>query len=298
MNPPAISARAERVERLVTLVTVLTPLAAFILAVILLWQRAVTLPDLVVCFAMYLLTVLGITLGYHRLFTHQSFKCVAGLRWVLGIAGSMAGQGPLCFWVASHRRHHQHSDAAGDPHSPHTHGGDGWAVVRGWWHSHLGWMLKHKPENYYRLCHDLVRDPVTLAVHRRYVVWVLAGLLLPGLITGLTAGNWRAVATGILWGGLVRLFLVHHVTWSVNSVCHLFGSAPHDTGDESRNNALIAVLSLGEGWHNNHHAFPASARHGLHWWQVDPSYLCLCGLRACGLVWALRVPAGGHGNPP
>lgn len=281
---------AERMERWVTVITVLAPLAATALAVVLVWRRWVEPRDLLVSAAMYVVTVAGITLGYHRLFTHKSFKCGVGLRATLGVAGSMASQGPLLFWVACHRRHHQHSDEAGDPHSPHTHGGGWRGVLRGCWHAHVGWMLVHKPENYFRLVNDLVRDPVVMAVHRHYFLWVLAGLALPGVLTAMVAGSVAAFWPGVLWGGFVRMFVVHHVTWSVNSVCHLFGTAPFPTQDESRNNALVAVLTLGEGWHNNHHAFPSSARHGLRWWEVDPSYLALRVLAVAGLVWDLRTP--------
>jgi stearoyl-CoA desaturase (delta-9 desaturase) len=293
MNPTnAVSdSRAELIERSVTLVTVFAPLAATGLAIYFAWRQWVEPRDLLVAGAMYIVTISGITLGFHRLFTHKSFKCGPGLRALLGIAGSMASQGPLFFWVACHRRHHQHSDEAGDPHSPHAHG-EGWrGVLLGWWHAHVGWMLAHKPENYFRLVNDLVRDPVVMTVHRLYFVWVLAGLVLPGVISMAIAGNAAAFWPGVLWGGLVRLFVVHHVTWSVNSVCHLFGATPYSTADESRNNAFVAVLTLGEGWHNNHHAFPSSARHGLQWWQVDPSYLALLTLKSVRLVWDIRTPS-------
>lgn len=291
MQSTASHVGAERVERWVTLFTVFAPLGAVVLAIVLCWRRWVEPRDLAVCVAMYLVTVLGITMGFHRLFTHKSFKCGATLRAVLGVAGSMASQGPLFFWVACHRRHHQHSDEAGDPHSPHTHGEGARGVLLGWWHAHVGWMFAHKPENYFRLVNDLVRDPVVMTVHRFYFLWVMAGLVLPGVASAVIAGETAAFWPGLLWGGLVRLFLVHHVTWSVNSVCHLFGSAPYATEDESRNNALVAVLTLGEGWHNNHHAFPSSARHGLRWWQVDPTYMILRGLVATRLAWDVRTPS-------
>lgn len=281
-----------RLERRVTLLTVSAPLAAFIVAVVLLWHRAVGWPELGSCAAMYLITVLGVTMGFHRLFTHRSFVCVEPLRWMLAIAGSMEAQGPLFYWVACHRRHYQHSDDEGDPHSPHAHGHAAAGVLRGWWHAHVGWMFTHAPKNYFRFVNDVLRDPVAAAVHRRYLFWVTAGLMLPGLIAEGLAGSVSAFWPGVLWGGFVRLFLVRHVTWSVNSMCHLFGSAPFATGDESRNNAVVALLSLGEGWHNNHHAFPSSARHGLRWWEIDPTYLGLRALAAIGLVWDLRTPLG------
>ena len=282
---------AERIERIVTLATVFAPFLATAWAVAWSWGRWIEPRDLAVAVAMYVATIGGITLGYHRLFTHRSFKCGPGLRAALGIAGSMASQGPLFFWVACHRRHHQHSDEAGDPHSPHTHGGGARGVLLGCWHAHVGWMLAHKPENYFRLVNDLVRDPVNMAVHRFYFLWVVAGIVLPGVATALVAGDAAAFWPGVLWGGLVRMFVAHHATWSVNSVCHLFGSAPFRTEDESRNNALVAVLTLGEGWHNNHHAFPSSARHGLGRWQLDPSFLVLRALVAVGLAGDLRTPS-------
>jgi stearoyl-CoA desaturase (delta-9 desaturase) len=291
MHHNEVGSAAERVERWVTLGTVFGPLFATACAITWAWGRWIEPRDLIVAAAMYGLTIAGITIGYHRLFTHKSFKCGAILRAALGIAGSMASQGPLFFWVACHRRHHQHSDEDGDPHSPHTHGGGVRGVLLGCWHAHVGWMLGHKPENYFRLVNDLVRDPVIMAVHRYYFLWVLFGLILPGLVTALVAGSVGAFWPGVLWGGMVRMFVVHHATWSVNSVCHLFGAKPFETGDESRNNALVAVLTLGEGWHNNHHAFPSSARHGLRWWQFDPSYLALRLLAAGRLVWDLRTPS-------
>jgi stearoyl-CoA desaturase (delta-9 desaturase) len=292
MKHDSAGSAAVRLERVVTLITVFVPLGAVALAIMACWRRGVEPRDLAIGAGMYVVTILGITLGYHRLFTHKSFKCGPALRAMVGVAGSMASQGPLFFWVACHRRHHQHSDDDGDPHSPHAHGGGWRGVLLGWWHAHMGWMLVHEPENYFRLVNDLVRDRVTMTVHRLYFVWVVAGLLLPGVGSMAVAGEFAAFWPGVLWGGLVRLFVAHHATWSVNSVCHLFGSAPYETEDESRNNGVVAVLTLGEGWHNNHHAFPSSARHGLRPWQIDPTYVALVGLKRLGLVWDLRLPAG------
>ncbi len=221
--------------------TVFAPLAATALAIALTWRRWVEPRDLLVCAAMYVVTILGITMGFHRLFTHKSFKCGAALRACLGIAGSRASQGPLFFWAACHRRHHQHSDEADDPHSPHAHGGGWRGVLGGCWHAHVGWMLTHNPQNYFRLVNDLVRDPVVMAVHRFYFLWVIAGLALPGVATALIAGDASAFWSGVLWGGLVRMFVVHHETWSVNSGCHLFGASAFETEDESRNNAAVAI---------------------------------------------------------
>ena len=239
---------------------------------------------------MYLFSMLGITMGFHRLFTHRSFQCVAPLRAVLGIAGSMAAQGPLFFWVACHRRHHQTSDEKDDPHSPQHHGGGAMGVLRGWFHAHVGWMFWHKPENYFRLVPDLLRDRLALNINRTYFLWIALGLAVPAMIGGLAGHSWRGAATGLLWGGLVRIFLVHHATWSLNSVCHMYGTRPFDNRDHSRNNYFCAVLTFGEGFHNNHHAFPASARHGLRWWEFDLVYVVIRALSTFHVVWDVRQP--------
>ena len=273
------------------MVTVITPLVAFAGAVVLFWGRGITLLDLMLCGGMYAVTMLGITLGYHRLFTHRSFKCVPAVRVALCIAGSMAAQGPVFFWAACHRRHHKCSDEAGDPHSPHHDGHGLWESVRGLWHSHVGWMFSHEPENYVRLVPDMIRDRQLMALNRFYFLWIFLGLVLPGAIAFAITGSGHAFLTGVLWGGLVRLFLVHHSTWSINSICHLFGSTPYDTGDHSRNNLVCALLTFGEGWHNNHHAFPTSARHGLRWWQCDVVFMMIRAMAAMKLAWDIRLPS-------
>jgi stearoyl-CoA desaturase (delta-9 desaturase) len=278
-------------ERRIALVTVITPLLAIFVAIFLLWDRGVDGLDLGLLAFMYLLTGLGIVLGFHRLFTHRSFKCVLPVKVLLGILGCMAAEGPIYFWAACHRHHHQCSDSEGDPHSPHTHGEGWWAALRGLWHAHAGWMFSHAPENYRRLVPDLLRDRDVAWIDRYYFLWIAAGLLFPALVGwAVTQSGWGFLQ-GLLWGGFVRIFLVHHTTWSINSICHLFGASPFSTPDESRNNAVCAALTFGEGWHNNHHAFPSSSRHGLFWWQVDLAYVTLRLLRTCGLAWDLVVPS-------
>lgn len=294
MSRPATRAElasAERYERAVALITIITPFIAFIAAVILLYGHGLTLLDLGMCLGLAAITTLGVTMGYHRLFTHKSFRCVAPVRAALCIAGSMAAQGPVLFWVACHRRHHQCSDDDGDPHSPHYAGGGFRGKALGWWHSHVGWMFNHTPENYFRLAPDLLRDPLVMRVTKLYFLWVIGGIVLPGLVGFAVTHTLFGFLTGMLWGGLVRIFLVHHTTWSINSVCHMFGAAPFESEDESRNNIACALLTFGEGWHNNHHAFPTSARHGLLWWQFDLTYIIIRALAVFGLASDIRLPS-------
>jgi stearoyl-CoA desaturase (delta-9 desaturase) len=238
---------------------------------------------------MYILTALGITIGFHRLFSHRSFEAASATRFVLAALGSMAVQAPLMKWVAIHRRHHEHSDQPNDPHSPHGHGGGVAGVLRGLWHAHIGWFFQPDPPNWPRYVKDLQRDGAVRVASALFPLWVAVGLLVPAGLGWLLAGGWLGALLGLLWGGLARIFLVHHITWSVNSVCHLWGSRPYPR-DESRNNVVFGVLALGEGWHNNHHAFPTSARHGLRWWQLDLSYYVIRLLALFGLAWSVRVP--------
>jgi stearoyl-CoA desaturase (delta-9 desaturase) len=239
---------------------------------------------------MYVLTVLGITVGFHRLFTHRAFETNIVVAFVFGVLGSMAAQGRLFNWVALHRRHHQHSDDLNDPHSPHHMGEQTWGVLRGMWHAHLGWIFRPKPLDLPRYVKDLNERPTFRVLNHLFFVWVGVGLLIPAAIGGLITQSWSGAFWGFVWGGLVRVLLVHHVTWSINSVCHIWGRRPYKSGDESRNNFLFGVLALGEGWHNSHHAFPTSARHGLRWWQPDVSYWVIRALAALGLAWNLKLP--------
>ncbi len=281
----------ERSERRAAVLTVLTPVVAVLFAGWHFWGHGLSMLDVILGVIMYSITMLGITVGYHRLFTHRSFQCVTPIRMALCIAGSMAAQGPVLFWTACHRRHHQCSDAVGDPHSPHLHGAGAKGVFVGCLHAHVGWMFYHKPENYIRRVPDLIRDRKLMALNRYYPWLVAAGVVLPGLVALAITRQWYAAGTAMLWAGGVRLFLAHHTTWSINSICHLFGDSPYATGDQSRNNGVCAVLTFGEGWHNNHHAFPTSARHGLQWWQVDASYWLIRAMSAVGLAWDVRLPS-------
>lgn len=276
------------------LVVIVLPFVGLIAAMVLLWGRGFDWTSLGLFLGMYTATALGITVGYHRLFTHRSFETHAVIKAILGVVGSMAVQGPLLKWVALHRRHHQHSDQEGDPHSPHTHEHGVLGVFRGLWHAHLGWLFRPDPQGLMQYVGDLERSKLIRVVSALFPLWLAAGLLLPAVLGGLMTWSWSGVLLGFLWGGLVRVFAVHHVTWSVNSVCHLWGTRPFQTNDHSRNNPIFGVLAMGEGWHNNHHAFPTSARHGLRWWQVDTSYLLIRGMAMLGLVWNVRKPARQH----
>jgi stearoyl-CoA desaturase (Delta-9 desaturase) len=272
-----------------TMIGVTVPLLGVVAAAIMLWEWGFGWTDLILLLGMYVVTMIGITVGFHRLFSHRSFQATRPVQFVLGVLGSMAFQGPLIDWVGRHRVHHRFSDTDGDMHSPHGHGGGFWRSALGFWHAHIGWAFAPMQPEMERYAGDLVRSPMLRTVSALFPIWALVGLLIPALF-GFAIGGWRGALSGFVWGGLIRVFLCHHATWSVNSVCHLWGSRPYANGDESRNNGMIGLLALGEGWHNNHHAFPSSARHGLRWWQIDVSYWVICGLVACGLAWRVRLP--------
>jgi stearoyl-CoA desaturase (delta-9 desaturase) len=248
----------------------------------------VTRADLVALAVTYWLTLgLGLSVGFHRHFTHGAFRAPRPVRWLLAVLGSMGAQGPLPYWVAIHRRHHEHADEPGDPHSPNL-GRRGWREL---WHAHFAWTLDYGLPGAARYCPDVLRDPLLAAVGRQYRLWVLAGLVLPAVATGLVTGTWRGALGGFLWGGLARLFLTAHATWSLNSLCHRFGARPFATSDGSTNVAWLALPTLGESWHNNHHAHPTSAAHGLAWWQLDLNYAAIRGLSVLRLASDVKLPA-------
>ncbi len=277
--------------KLVNLAAVVIPFAGLVAAIVLLWGVAFDWIHLVILGGMYLGTAIGITVGYHRLFTHRSFATSKPVVAILAALGSMAVQGPVLQWVAAHRRHHQHSDNDDDPHSPHGHATGLWGTIRGMWHAHMGWLLLPEPHGMARYTRDLRKDKLVRRMNQLFPLWVLVGLLIPAVLGGLLTLSWTGVLLGFFWGGLVRVFLVHHITWSINSVCHIWGSQPFDNHDYSKNNVIFGVLALGEGWHNNHHAFPTSARHGLTWWQLDVSYLIILLMSKLGLVWSVKTPS-------
>ena len=276
--------------RVVTLILIIVPFLGLVAVPFFLWGWGFHWADLALLLGMYVLTVLGITVGYHRLFVHRSFETHYVVKFVLAVLGSMAVQGPLLEWVAMHRRHHQHSDTPDDPHSPHHHGHGVLGMLRGAWHSHIGWFFRREPGNLATYVQDLRKSRLLRVTSALFPAWVALGLLIPTVLGGLLTGTWFGCLTGLLWGGLVRVFLVHHVTWSVNSACHLWGRRPYHSDDESRDNTVFGVLAMGEGWHNTHHAFPTSARHGLRWWQIDVSYWVIRALASVGLAWNVRLP--------
>lgn len=275
-----------RIEKAVNLGAVVVPFVAAVGAVVLLWNSWVSAADLGIAAAMYLLTAVGITVGFHRLLTHRSFQTAKPLEYLFAVLGSMAVQGPVISWVADHRKHHAHSDEEGDPHSPHVGHGDGVrGVLAGLWHAHTGWLMSTQGRaDWKRYAPDLYEDRGMRTISRRFVPILLAGLALPALAGYLVSGTVAGAATGLLWGGLVRIFYVHHITWSVNSVCHFLGSRRFDTDDRSTNVFWLALPSLGESWHHNHHAFPRSAVHGLRRWELDPSALIIATLEKIGLA--------------
>jgi stearoyl-CoA desaturase (delta-9 desaturase) len=248
------------------------PFLGLIAAVATLWGRGLSVVDVIVFASMYTITCLGVTVGYHRFLTHGSFKANPVVRALLAIAGSMAIEGSVNSWVAAHRRHHAFSDREGDPHSPHLDEGEGIVgIVRGLWHAHLGWLFSPEATEVERWAPDLTKDRVIRKVNQLFPLWVVISLTIPALLGFAITRTWQGALTAFLWGGLVRMLFLHHVTWSINSICHFYGKRPFQTPDYSTNNWALSFLSFGESWHNNHHAFPTSARHGLAPGQIDIS---------------------------
>lgn len=286
---------ASTATRFATLVGVAFPFVGFAAAIALLWGRGFDWVHLTLFLSMYAITAIGVTVGYHRYFTHRAFRTTRPVQCLLAIFGAMALEGPVLKWAAMHRFHHQHSDRPGDPHSPHVHDdhehGEGFlGVIRGFWHAHMGWMFLPDPKELYRYVPDLSTDRLLRVVSNLWVFWAILGMLIPAVLAGCITHSWMGALLGFLWGGLARIFLVHHVTWSINSVCHLWGTRPFRSHDHSRNNFLFGLIGLGEGWHNNHHAFPTSARHGLRWWEIDFSYYIIRALAFLDLAWDIKLP--------
>ncbi len=271
-----------RAHKISNLGGAIVPFLAFIAAVVLLWNRYVDWSDLAVLAIMYVATGFGVTVGFHRMLTHRSFQTFKPVEYVFAILGSMSVQGPVMSWVADHRKHHAHTDQEGDPHSPHTHE----SGLKGLWYAHMGWLFDRQGQAAFtKYAKDLNDDGGMRLIHRTFVVWVVVGLALPFGLGFAIDGTLRGALTAMLWGGLVRVFLLHHVTWSINSVCHFFGSRRFAVDDHSTNVFWLALPSFGESWHHNHHAFPRSAVHGLRWYEVDPTGWVIRAMRRVRLAW-------------
>jgi stearoyl-CoA desaturase (delta-9 desaturase) len=278
-----------RLERNANIAAVIVPFLGVIAAGVLLWDHFLGPRDLAIFGVMYVLSALGVTVGFHRLLTHRAFQTHAWLRYTLAVLGSLSLQGGVIDWVADHRKHHTFTDEEGDPHSPHAGAGAGLrGMLTGLWHAHVGWLFEtHGQASSRRFAPDLVEDPVMRRINRGFPLLALASLMVPFAL-GFALSGGSLVAGGLsalLWAGLVRIFLVHHITWSINSICHFFGRRRFDTDDHSTNVFWLALPSLGEAWHHNHHAFPRSAFHGLRWYELDPSGWLILGLERIGLAW-------------
>ena len=272
-----------KLERYANLGAVVVPFVAFLVAVVLLWNKAVGAIDLAIMVVLYAVTGLGITVGYHRLLTHRAFAVSKPVEYAFAIAGAMAVEGPPIAWVADHRKHHAFTDVEGDPHSPHVGHGSG---LKGLWHAHTGWLMKTQGSAAFRkYAPDLVEDKGMRWISRNFLLFVGLGLLIPfvaGFVLhgfSLTAALWT-----LLWAGFVRIFFVHHVTWSINSVCHFFGRRRFDVEGQATNVAWLAIPTFGESWHHNHHAFPRSARQGLGRWEIDLSAMLIWTLERLGIA--------------
>jgi len=277
----------ETADRIITGLVTAVPFLLLSVAAWQVWNEALHWRDLAIFGVVYVVTGLGVTVGFHRLLTHRSFKTSRALRGIFAALGSAAIEGPVISWVADHRKHHTFSDEKGDPHSPHVGHGGGWrGTLRGLFHAHMGWLFIHTERGAKRrFAGDLLDDPVISFVDRTFLLWAVIGLAIPFALGYAIGGTLVAGLTALLWGGAIRVFFVHHVTYSINSVCHVFGRRQFATDDHSRNVFWLALPTFGESWHNNHHAFPTSAFHGLRRWQLDPSAAVIWALERLGLVW-------------
>jgi stearoyl-CoA desaturase (delta-9 desaturase) len=276
------------VDRVASAVVTAVPPIMVVIAMWLGWMgNLLQWQDLLILALSYMVIGTGITVGFHRLLTHRSFKCHRVVRAGFAALGSAAAEGPVIDWVATHRKHHQFSDVHGDPHSPHVGHGSGWrGAVSGLLHAHVGWVFRDmEVADEQRYAKDLLADPLIKFVDRTFVLWVAAGLAAAFGLGVLLTGTVKGGLVALLWGGAARIFFMHHATFSINSLCHFFGRHDYDTGDESRNLAWLAIPTWGEAWHNNHHAFPTSYRHGLKRWQIDPSAAIIRTMEMTGLAW-------------
>jgi stearoyl-CoA desaturase (Delta-9 desaturase) len=270
---------------------VVAPFLAVLAAIPVVWGWGISWHDIVLFFAFYIFSGLGVTMGFHRFFTHGAFKAKRGLKIALAVAGSMSVQGPIIRWVADHRRHHAFSDKEGDPHSPWRYGETTGALAKGLWFAHTGWLFDREKTSKDRFAPDLVRDPDINAIHKTFPLLMLGTILAPALIGGLWSMSWTAALSAFFWAGLIRIFVLHHVTWSVNSICHTIGERPFVSRDKSANFWPLAIPSFGESWHNSHHADPTSARHGLLRGQLDSTARTIWFAEKLGWAYDVRWPS-------
>ncbi len=275
-----------RGHQVLNLTGVVLPFIGFVVAILLLWDSWVDWTSLGALTLMYVVSVMGVTLGFHRLLTHRSFQTYKPVQYAIAILGSMAVQGPVMNWVADHRKHHAHTDQEGDPHTPHGHGSGLKGAITGLWYAHMGWLFERSGQSdHERYARDVFEDRGMRFIHRTFALWVAVGIAIPAVIGLAVTGTTRGAFEAALWGGPVRIFLGHHVTWSINSVCHFFGTRRFAVEDHSTNVFWLSALSMGESWHHNHHAFPRSAFHGLRSWEIDPTGWVIRGMRRVKLAW-------------
>lgn len=276
-----------RSEKLITTFFVATPFLVLVFGVVWFWGEGVHLRDVLLAVVLYFITGHGITIGFHRLLAHKSFRASRGLKLLLVAAGSMSFEGGPIGWVADHRRHHVFSDQPDDPHSPHHFGDGAGARLRGLWHAHIGWLLNHARTSWKRHAADLLADRDLVVMQALFPLWCAVSLAIPFGLGWLVGGGISGGLSALLWAGGVRILVLHHTTWSINSLCHTFGRRPFETNDRSTNLGGLALISMGESWHNGHHAFPRSARHGVQAGQWDTSARLISTFERLG--WARDV---------
>lgn len=286
------SDRLKKAQQIHALAINVIPLLGSIAAIIIAFYWGIGILEVGLFLSMYVLTFLGITVGFHRLFAHCAFQTPTPVKVILAILGCMAFQGPVIYWVSNHRRHHQYSDRPGDPHSPYCSENEEryFSQIRGFWHAQIAWTFTHQITNTLLFAKDLLRDEAIAKVNKLYYVWVVMGIAIPTILGGILTGSWKGLLLGFLWGGCVRLFLSYHFTNSINSITHLYGTRPFNTREQSTNNIWLALPTHGESWHNNHHAFPNSAKFGLKRWQIDFGYWAIRTLELTGLAYDVKFP--------
>jgi stearoyl-CoA desaturase (delta-9 desaturase) len=293
-GPAAAIVKLDPASRRIKWITAFTMMAlpgiGFATAVYLLWTGTCTTTDLMLFGALYVVHMVGATVGFHRYLAHKAFKTSRAFEAILMVTGSMAGQGPIMYWVTTHRRHHRFSDREGDPHTPNLRGRTLRGKTSGLWYAHMPWMLSDESSSWSFWAPDILRDRRLFFYQRTYQIWMLGGLALPALIGFAVGHSLTAAFTGLVFGGLARMFVANQAAWCVGSVCHMIGGRPFDNGDRSANNWPVAVLTFGEGLQNNHHAFPGSYRHSVTSWEPDLSGWLLTVLGRVGVVWDLRMP--------